>query len=85
MSQPPPEPSQILVEFENAFHMTQTLSNLPYNYRPTEKPLFALDILYTSLLQISYLYIHFCCYALIGTKDDLQDACEKADFKKILV
>ena len=41
-------------------------------------------IIYTLLWQITYLYIHFCCYVLIGTKDVLKNVCRKADSKRIL-
>ena len=87
LSQAPPEPSQIPVEFQDAFDMTQRLTNLPYNYRPTKKTLICSTgyIIYMSLWQITYLHIHFCCYGLIGTKDVLKEVYKKVDSRRILV
>ena len=58
LSQAPPEPSQIPVEFQDAFDMTQRLTNLPYNYRPTKKPLFAALDHYIYVIMTNYIFAY---------------------------
>ena len=62
LSQHPPEPSWIPAEFQDTFYITQRLTNLPYNYWPTEKPLLAaVDLLHIH----HYDKLHICIFIFV--------------------